>query len=229
MAGPTPRVIGAGVISLLGAGAFVCRMRHTHDPLVPPALFREPREFTVTNLATVLLYAALGVSFFLVAYELQVAAGWSALRAGHRAASRHGAHVLVLGGVGFARPTHRAAVAADGRAAPRRGGPAAPSRIGPDTRLDRKTCCRARIVFGLGLVTFVAPLTATVMGSVDSDHVSVGIGCEQRHRPYGQPGRARGDPGRVGAVRRERRCRGDARVPASGSSSPPGSPRSPHR
>ena len=36
------------------------------------------RESTVTNLATVLLYAGLGVSFFLVAYGLQVAAGWSA-------------------------------------------------------------------------------------------------------------------------------------------------------
>ena len=61
--------------------AFVCRMLRVHDPLVPPALFRD-REFTVTNLATVLLYAAIGVTFFLVAYELQVAAGWSALRAG---------------------------------------------------------------------------------------------------------------------------------------------------
>ena len=31
-------------------------------------------------------------------------------------------------------------------------------------------------MFGLGLVTFVAPLTATVMGSVDRDHVSVASG-----------------------------------------------------
>ena len=32
------------------------------------------------------------------------------------------------------------------------------------------------IVLGLGLVTFVAPLTATVMGSVSPDHVSVASG-----------------------------------------------------
>ncbi len=52
------------------------------------------------------------------------------------------------------------------------------------------SCCRASVptrrgcadvlpgavVFGLGLVTFVAPLTATVMGAVDPDHVSVGSG-----------------------------------------------------
>ena len=48
---------------------------------MPPALFRN-RNFTVMNLATVLLYGAIGVTFFLVAYELQVAAGWSALQAG---------------------------------------------------------------------------------------------------------------------------------------------------
>ena len=53
-------------------------MRNAHDPLVPPSLFGS-RDFTITNLATVLLYAALGVSFFLVVYQLQVAAGWSAL------------------------------------------------------------------------------------------------------------------------------------------------------
>src|SRR5207244_2836565 len=74
-------VLGAGVLAVAGIASFVWRMLHTHDPLVPPALFRR-REFTVTNLATVLMYAALGVSFFLVAYELQVGAGWSALRAG---------------------------------------------------------------------------------------------------------------------------------------------------
>ena len=32
------------------------------------------------------------------------------------------------------------------------------------------------VVFGLGLVTFVAPLTATVMGSVDADQVSTASG-----------------------------------------------------
>jgi uncharacterized membrane protein HdeD (DUF308 family) len=32
------------------------------------------------------------------------------------------------------------------------------------------------VVFGLGLVAFVAPLTATVMSSVHPDHVSVGSG-----------------------------------------------------
>src|SRR5207302_11480730 len=74
-------VLGGGLIGVAGGALFVRRIMHASDPLVPPALFRS-RDFTVTNLATVLLYSAIGVSFFLVAYELQVAAGWSALRAG---------------------------------------------------------------------------------------------------------------------------------------------------
>ena len=64
------------------------------DPLVPPALFRS-REFTVTNLATVLLYSALGVSFFLVVYELQVGVGLVGVARGHRAAARDGADARV--------------------------------------------------------------------------------------------------------------------------------------
>ena len=32
------------------------------------------------------------------------------------------------------------------------------------------------VIFGMGLVTFVAPLTATVMAAADPDHVSVASG-----------------------------------------------------
>jgi hypothetical protein len=55
-------VLGAGTVSIIAPGAFVWRMLHTSDPLVPPALFRS-RTFTVVNLATVLLYGALGLAF----------------------------------------------------------------------------------------------------------------------------------------------------------------------
>jgi MFS family permease len=49
------------------------------------------------------------------------------------------------------------------------------SGIGPGARWVGDVLPGA-IVFGLGLVTFVAPLTATVMGSVSSDHVNVASG-----------------------------------------------------
>lgn len=167
-------VLGASVIAVVGIVAFIRRMLHAHDPLVPPRLFRS-REFTVTNLATVLLYGALGVTFFLVAYELQVAAGWSALRAGTALLP---ATVLMF-----------AFSAASGSLAQRIGprlqmtvGPLITAagllllaRIGPGASWTADVL-PAATVFGVGLVTFVAPLTATVMAAVDSDHVSVASG-----------------------------------------------------
>jgi EmrB/QacA subfamily drug resistance transporter len=169
-----PAVIGAGIVAAIGIAAFVRRMRHAHDPLVPPALFRS-REFTVTNLATVLLYSALGVAFFLVVYQLQVAAGWSALRAGTALlpatlimlvfSSRSGALAQRIG------PRIQLTVGPLLAA----GGLLLLARVGSDASWAVHVLPGA-IVFGLGLVTFVAPLTATVMGSVDPDHVSVASG-----------------------------------------------------
>ena len=168
-----PAVVTAAVVTALGTVAFVTRMLHVTDPLVPPELFRS-RAFTVTNLATVLLYAALGVSFFLVAYELQVGAGWSALEAGGALVP---ATLLML--VGSAR----SGALAD------RIGPRPQLTVGPVltalgllllSRIDASATWNdvlpGALVFGLGLVTFVAPLTATVMGSVSAGYVSIGSG-----------------------------------------------------
>jgi EmrB/QacA subfamily drug resistance transporter len=169
-----PAVLSAGAVAVVGGILFVLRMRRARDPLVPPALFRN-RPFTVTNVATVLLYAAIGASFFLVSYELQVGAGWSALQAGTALLP---ATVLIL------------LFSARSGALARRIGPrvqltAGPlilaagllllTRIGPGVSWASDVLPGA-IVFGLGLVTFVAPLTATVMGSVNPDNVSVASG-----------------------------------------------------
>jgi EmrB/QacA subfamily drug resistance transporter len=169
-----PVVVAAGIVAVIGATLFVRHMLRTRDPLVPPALFKS-RAFTVTNLATVLLYAAIGVAFFLVAYELQVAAGWSALRAG---VALLPATLLMLV---LSAPSGRLA---------QRIGPRVQMTVGPLVtaagllllaRIESDAGWAAdvlpgAIVFGLGLVTFVAPLTATVMGAVDPDHVSIGSG-----------------------------------------------------
>ena len=167
-------VLVAGAVTVGASAAFVRRMRHTRDPLVPPSLFRD-RTFTVVNLATVLLYGSLGVSFFLVAYQLQVAVGWSALEAGSALLP---ATVLMF-----------VLSAASGSLAQRIGprlqltvGPLLAgagllllARIGPDASWAADVLPGA-LVFGLGLVTFVAPLTATVMAAADPDHVSVASG-----------------------------------------------------
>jgi MFS family permease len=167
-------VIAAGLVAVLGGGAFVMRMLRARDPLVPPALFAD-RTFTVTNVATFLLYGALGVTFFLVAYQLQVAAGWSALAAGVALMP-----VTVLMLVGSA-PSGALAQ----RIGPRIQLTVGPllaaagllllTRIGPDAEWFPDVFPGA-FVFGLGLVTFVAPLTATVMAAADQRHVSVASG-----------------------------------------------------
>lgn len=161
----------AGALAVVGGVAFVCHLTRARDPLVPPALFRR-RSFTVTNLTTVLLYAALGVAFFLIAYQLQVAAGWSALESGIALLPTT---VLMLIG-------SPASGALAERIGPRLQLTLGPlfaaaglfllAAIGPDARWAGDVLPGA-LLFGLGLVTFVAPLTATVMASVGEEHVNV--------------------------------------------------------
>ncbi len=169
-----PTVVAGGVVAVGGAAWFVRRMMTTADPLVPPALFAS-RAFVVTNLQTVLLYAALGVAFFQIAYALQVAAGWTALAAG---VALLPTTLMML--VGSARSGDLAA-----RIGPRPQlviGPVLTAvglllltRITPDAHWVRQVLPGA-LLLGLGLVSFVAPLTATVMGSVSADHVGLASG-----------------------------------------------------
>ncbi len=138
---------------------------------MPPALFRS-RTFTVVNAATFLLYGALGLTFFLVSYELQVVARWSALDAG---LALMPATVLMV------------ALSVRSGALGQRIGPRAQLTVGPVltgaglvllARIGPHTSWAAdvlpgAVVFGAGLVTFVAPLTAAVMAAADPDHVNV--------------------------------------------------------
>ena len=169
-----PGVIGAGVVAILAMAAFVVRMLRARNPLVPPTLFAD-RAFTVTNLATALLYAALGVAFFLVAYELQVASRWSALRSGTALLP---VTVLML----FLSAPSGALAQRIGPRIQLTVGPVLAAlglllltRIGPDASWVADVLPGA-VLFGLGLATFVAPLTSTVMAASDPDHVSVASG-----------------------------------------------------
>jgi len=167
-------VLLAAAVAAVGAAAFVRRMLHTDDPLVPPSLFKS-RVFTVTNLATGLLYAAIGVTFFLVAYELQVGAGWSALRSG--AALLPVTLIMLV----FSAKSGEIAEQTGPRLQLTVGplttgvGLLLLTRIGPGASWPRDVLPGA-LVFGFGLATFVAPLTAAVMGSVSPDRVSLASG-----------------------------------------------------
>ncbi len=169
-----PAVVGALAVAVVAAAGFVVRQRRAPAPLVPRVVFAR-REFTVLNVATFLLYGALGVEFFLVVVQLQVSAGWSALASGTALLP---ATFLML--VGSARSGRLAA-----RIGPRpqlvvgpllvAAGLLVLARIDTDARWLTDVAPGA-VLFGLGLVTFVAPLTASVMGSVDDAHVSTASG-----------------------------------------------------
>ena len=167
-------VVVALVVAVLAMAGFVAHVRRAPNPLVSPQLFRN-RTFTVVNLGTLLLYTGIGLTFFLVAYELQVAAGWSALEAG-----------LALLPTTFLMLV----LSARSGALAQRIGPRLQLTVGPIltgagmlllTRVDAGATwltdvLPGSLVLGLGLVTYVAPLTATVMAATDPDHVSTGSG-----------------------------------------------------
>ena len=162
------------VLAGAAAAGFVVRQLTAEAPLVPPSLFRS-RDFTVLNVSTFALYAALGAMFLLVVYQLQVAGAWSPLAAGSALLP---ATLLML--VGSARSGDLAT-----RIGPRAqlvlgpllvaAGALVLSRIGPEPSWTTDVLPGA-LLFGLGLVAFVAPLTASVMAAVDDAHVSTGSG-----------------------------------------------------
>lgn len=169
-----PTVLVGLALAVVAFTALVSHLRSSDAPLVPPSLFAN-RTFTVVNVGTVFLYASIGLTFFLVAYELQVAAGWDALGAG--VAMLPATIIMLL-------------LSAQSGALAQRIGPKVQLSVGPVltaigflllTRIGpsphwASDVLPGAIVLGLGLVTFVAPLTATVMAAADPDHVSTASG-----------------------------------------------------
>lgn len=154
----------------VGAGIrlFVYEPGRDH-PMVPLDLFAN-RWFAAANAITLLVYGGMGVVFFLLAIQLQVTSGWSALEAG-AALIPVTLLMLVL--------SSRAGDLAQ-RIGPRwpltfgpvliAAGMVMYTRIGPDASYWTDVL-PAVTVFGLGLSASVAPVTATAIGSVP-DHRS---------------------------------------------------------
>jgi EmrB/QacA subfamily drug resistance transporter len=172
--GADPLTVGAGVAGVLALIAFVLVERHSSHPLVPPGLFAS-RQFTVTNMVTFLVYAALSGVLFLLVLQLQVVAGFSPLAAG--------AALLPLTLLMLVLSSRSGALAA--RIGPRLQMSAGPLlaaagllltlRIGPDASYQTDVL-PAVTVFGLGLATLVAPLTATVLASAPAEHAGAASG-----------------------------------------------------
>ena len=153
---------------------FVWWESRARAPVLPLELFRS-HNFSTVNLATLCVYAALGGAFFFITLFLQQVAGYTAFQAG---AATTPVTVLM-----FALSGRFGALAS-------RIGPRLPMGVGPligaiglgllvglDSEPDYVTqVLPAMVLFGLGLSMTVAPLTTTVLDSVEERHVGVASG-----------------------------------------------------
>ncbi|MEV0680890.1 MFS transporter [Actinosynnema sp. NPDC050436] len=167
-------VVASGAAGVAGLTAFVLLQRRAKNPLVPPPLFRNTT-FALANGLTFLVYAALGGVLVLMVLHLQVSLGYPPTAAGLASLP------ITL--------TMLALSARSGRLA---------QRIGPRTQLvvgpllvaaGMLLLRRAEpgvgyldgvlpgvLVFGLGLATVVAPVTATVLAAAPDRYAGVASG-----------------------------------------------------
>ncbi|WP_299571360.1 MFS transporter [uncultured Williamsia sp.] len=161
-------------VGLFAGLVFVRAERRAPEPMVPPHLFAS-RVFTVVNVMTFAIYAAIGGTLFLTALQLQVVAGYPAVWAG--------AALLPVTVLMLLLSARSAALAA-------RIGPRIPLTVGacalaaglflflridPDANYLTDVLPGA-LVMGVGLVTLVAPLTSTVLAAVDDAHSGLASG-----------------------------------------------------
>ncbi|MEU9118009.1 MFS transporter [Streptomyces sp. NPDC048483] len=172
--GASPGVIVPAVIGLLLGAVFVRVERRRANPMLPPAIFAI-RQFTAVNAVTVCVYAAFSGFFFLSVLQLQVVAGYSALQAGTALLPTT---VLML------------LLSARSGELGQRIGPRIPLTVGPVlcaagmllmTRVGADASypadvLPALVVLGIGMVTLVAPLTATVLAAVEVDRAGLASG-----------------------------------------------------
>ncbi|MGH2759278.1 MAG: MFS transporter [Actinomycetota bacterium] len=170
----SPVIRGAVALAVLGfAGFLTVEMRERH-PMLPLGIFRSLR-FSGANLATFAIYGALGGFFFLFAIHLQRALDYSPLEAG---AAGLPITLIMLG--------HSARA---GRMATYTG-PRLPMTLGPFVMAVGLWLARGIgpgadyltdvlppvLVFAIGLVHTVAPLTTTVLAAAPPEHAGVASG-----------------------------------------------------
>ncbi len=172
--GVTPTVLATGLAGVVATTTFVVHQRRSTHPMMPTSLFAS-RTFTATNLLTVVVYAALGAMMFFLVLQLQLTLGWTPLEAG---LSTLPITVLML-----LFSSRSAALAA-------RTGPRLPLTAGPlvcaagmallsgvDADSSYVTgVLPGVVVFSVGLVLLVAPLTATVLAAAPDHSAGVASG-----------------------------------------------------
>ncbi|MEQ6901464.1 MFS transporter [Nocardioides sp. YIM 152588] len=164
----------AAAVAAVALIAFLAVERRARQPLLPLSLFRI-RQFSAVNAVTLVVYAPIGVYFFLLVVQLQVVAGWSPLASGTATIPVTAITLLLSGRCG---------------ALAQRIGPRLQLTVGPllcaggmllSLRIDGSTSYAADVlpavtVLGLGLATLVAPLTATALSAAPPENSGLASG-----------------------------------------------------
>lgn len=196
------------VLAVASGVVLVVHERRQLHPMVPIDLFTI-RPFVAANIVTLLVYGGMGVVFFLLSIQLQVALGWSPLAAG--------AALLPVTGLMMVLSSRAGDLA-------QRIGPRWPLTFGPlliaagmlllsdlspgDVYVSG--VLPGVVVFGLGLAASVAPVTATALGSIPDERAGAASGLNNAVSRSGQlltiaavpplvglTGDALGDPGEL--------------------------------
>jgi EmrB/QacA subfamily drug resistance transporter len=169
-----PLIVAGLVGGSIALALFIVHESRTRDPMMPLGLFRS-RNFAIGNISTLTLYAGLSGALFFLGLYLQQVGGYSPLEAG--------AAFLPLTAITFTL-ARRMGTLADMI------GPRLFMGLGPIvagigllllTSVDEHASYWSQVfpgvvVFGFGLASTVAPLTATVLGAVEEKHSGVASG-----------------------------------------------------
>ncbi|MBM2618114.1 MFS transporter [Actinoplanes sp. LDG1-06] len=169
-----PVVLISLAIGLGSMIAFVLAEQRSPHPMLPMRVFRN-KAFSGANLVTFLVYAANGGVFFLFVVNLQVVSGFTPLASG----------IALLPTTALMLVLSARAGALSQRTGPRILMTVGPlicavalvlmSRIGSDATYWADVL-PAVLVFGLGLSTLVAPLTATALGALEDAYAGIASG-----------------------------------------------------
>jgi EmrB/QacA subfamily drug resistance transporter len=166
-----PAVITMACAGVAGLAIFLAREHRARNAMLPLAIFKV-RQFAATNAVTFIVYAALTGATFLLPTTLQVVSGYSPLASGLALLP------LTLIMLTLSARSGRLAT----RIGPRLQMSAGPVVVSAGLALLVLSTygsnyvvyvLPAVVVFGLGLATTVAPLTATAMNSAPAEHSGI--------------------------------------------------------